>query len=132
MQNYKKEIKHTPTPWMHDETRRYKNEHGVTVCPIDANGFETIAEVYLPDDDDADLRRIIACVNACEGIPTSLLEQGVVKAMREAVRKLLFEIDFYTSREKTGHVLRACFIQDSVAAVQSILTKLSAEEGPAK
>ena len=67
--------KHTPEPWhlceVENETGRIKH-----LVPVDAekmslltiveNDQATFAAIY--NDDDA--RRIIACVNACEGIPT--------------------------------------------------------------
>lgn len=31
------------------------------------------------------MRRIVACVNACKGIPTEALEQGVIKDMQESL-----------------------------------------------
>jgi len=40
-----------------------------------------------------DARRIAACVNACEGIPTEALESGVVQEMVEALEALLPSIE---------------------------------------
>jgi len=37
----------------------------------------------------AELRRIVACVNACEGIPTEALESGVVRELIEAATRYL-------------------------------------------
>ena len=34
-------------------------------------------------------RRIVACVNACAGIPTEELEQGVVQALIEALERIV-------------------------------------------
>ena len=36
-----------------------------------------------------DARRIVACVNACEGIPTEALESGVVRELIEAATRYL-------------------------------------------
>jgi len=36
----------------------------------------------------ADARRIVACVHACEGIPTEALESGVVRELIEAATRL--------------------------------------------
>ena len=73
------ENKHTPEPWhlceVENETGRIKH-----LVPVDAekmslltiveNDQATFAAIY--NDDDA--RRIVACVNACVGIPTDELE----------------------------------------------------------
>lgn len=73
------ERKHTPEPWhlceVKNETGRIKH-----LVPVDAeemslltiveNDQATFAAIY--NDDDA--RRIVACVNACAGIDTELLE----------------------------------------------------------
>lgn len=40
-----------------------------------------------------DARRIVACVDACEGIPTKALEAGVVREMVEALEALLPSIE---------------------------------------
>ena len=37
----------------------------------------------------AELRRIVACVNACDGIPTEALESGVVRELIEAATRYL-------------------------------------------
>ncbi|WP_296763766.1 hypothetical protein [Sediminimonas sp.] len=36
----------------------------------------------------ADARRIVACVNACKGIPTDALESGVIRDLLEALENL--------------------------------------------
>src|SRR5688572_29479838 len=57
----------TPTPWLVDENvpSQIRQPHGSRrrriVCPPDADGID-------------DARRIVACVNACAGIPTGTLE----------------------------------------------------------
>jgi hypothetical protein len=61
--------KHTSEPWIlnHDEILFSEN-------PLDV-----IAECHwesVDDNADANARRIVACVNACAGIPTELIEQG--------------------------------------------------------
>lgn len=65
--------KHTQEPW-----KLYRNDQSVG----DANGF-AVCDVWPRGDDGmaseegkANARRIVACVNACEGIPTEDLEQS--------------------------------------------------------
>ena len=85
------ENNHTPEPWhlceVENETGRIKH-----LVPVDAekmslltiveNDQATFAAIY--NDDDA--RRIIACVNACEGIPTDALERS--KSLDEFMRSM--------------------------------------------
>ena len=58
------ENKHTPEPW-------YASEEGGNwrAMAADENGGYTLADMCC-DDQEANARRITACVNACEGIPT--------------------------------------------------------------
>jgi hypothetical protein len=65
--------KHTQEPW-----KLYRNDQSVG----DANGF-AVCDVWPRGDDGmaseegkANARRIVACVNACEGIDTDLLEKA--------------------------------------------------------
>ena len=47
---------------------------------------------YLPSDgDELNAQRIVACVNACEEIPTEALDQGVLrnKEVKAALRKAI-------------------------------------------
>lgn len=60
--------KHTPEPWESHEHMVFQGEHGGFSLRNDRNNAE-------------DARRIVACVNACRGIPTEELEQkGLVVA----------------------------------------------------
>lgn len=51
---------------------------------ISADGTEVLGE---RNPSEADAHRIVAAVNACEGISTEALEAGVVKQLLEALRK---------------------------------------------
>ena len=63
--------KHTAEPWER-------------MFPNDSDGYDSVAdshgngifqgEYYEPTCSPADARRIVACVNACAGIPTEFLE----------------------------------------------------------
>lgn len=46
---------------------------------------ESAAEFQLPCFDSEDMRRIEACVLACEGITTDDLESGIIRRMQEAL-----------------------------------------------
>lgn len=72
------EQKHTPGPW------HVGRKVGNMIYARD--GLDVIAECDSSIDDvprsvgEANARRIVACVNACEGISTADLESGAVKA----------------------------------------------------
>lgn len=82
---------HTNEPWHAAEITR-DSDTFVKICH--ANGG-TIAKLWIDVDDSdfsdgqrADARRIVACVNACEGVDTELLEEGeldnpVMKIVKE-------------------------------------------------
>lgn len=82
---------HTPTPWVgvDPKTGRFRNTHWDAVnervsssmsAPI-KSGRETVALVVMAGWENkeklhANARRIVACVNACEGISTESLEEN--------------------------------------------------------
>lgn len=66
---------HTKEPWGMQESRLYANEWFITVdkhwlMSIRHNGEQ------MPERQRANIRRIVACVNACAGISTESLERG--------------------------------------------------------
>ena len=65
-------IKHTPEPWA-----AYLDASGDVFISSAETSFH-IAEVGSEDDETVipDARRIVACVNACAGVDTALLEAG--------------------------------------------------------
>lgn len=88
--------KHTPEPW----ATEYRERHDGTFAQeiFDADG-ETIAilawhpvrlDGWTKTDREENARRIVACVNACRGLPTDELEQ---KGLISAVGTELLELD---------------------------------------
>src|ERR1700687_3987469 len=77
---------HTPGPWEVIPARGKMLPHvmGGDHCRIalldDCHAAESERE--------ANARRIVAAVNACEGIPTEALEQGVVRELLEALKAI--------------------------------------------
>lgn len=74
--------KHTPEPWRficaNDETG-----HEPCIMRCDAIGLVSAPQHPADEaEDEANARRIVACVNACAGISTEALESG---ALREVV-----------------------------------------------
>lgn len=73
---------HTKEPWhvfSLSGTLEIKNEHGNAI--IHWKGFDSSRAIEDPEDN---ARRIVACVNACAGIPTETLESG--KTVAEALK----------------------------------------------
>lgn len=124
--------KHAPEPWrMSSERRNISNtieaQSGRALYEGD-DGFRTVAS-YQPRDGRDDVEcmangeRIVACVNACQGITTAALDGGVVadllaacEAALPAMRKAL------VFRQKLiGQVSGG--IADVVAAMESAIAK---------
>ena len=64
------EDKHTPEPWAYYDDRKSTGR-------IEIVGLgKTVSRIYLsvPDEDVANARHIVACVNACAGLTTAELE----------------------------------------------------------
>lgn len=79
---------HTPEPWESDLI------YVVAPCPNGVHPDIYIAEIAHEDSESriaspkqqkANLRRIVACVNACQGIPTEALEQGMIKELLKSM-----------------------------------------------
>ena len=84
---------HTKEPW---EYRLHNPEGGnqslYIEAPRDGRCSDGVAEIIPRGKGklgEPDARRIVACVNACQGIPTEALEDGVVEEMVTAAKKYL-------------------------------------------
>ncbi len=70
---------HSPEPWEKSLTRDGSED---SWCVHRAEDRVIVAEVEIrPDNEDraeSDARRIVACINACAGIPTEALESAGV------------------------------------------------------
>ena len=70
-------MKHTKEPWVAKKTLQGRNSS------ISNRRGKTIAIAYknenIDGDDLANAKRIVACVNACEGITNDVLEEGLIK-----------------------------------------------------
>lgn len=69
---------HTPEPWKFLEQPE-PNEY----CLVTNDGLKWVIALQIngdlmPDQQKANARRIVACVNACAGLDTELLEQIVI------------------------------------------------------
>ena len=61
--------KHTPIPWFKNEYRQIFGPNGRRIC-IDGFAFGT----HSTEESQANTRRVIACINACEGFSDEELE----------------------------------------------------------
>lgn len=93
---------HAPEPWHYEMDYSVTtifapdltghNPDGAYVAEIDG---QDVGRFATREQHEANARRIVAAVNACQGIPTDALEQGVVAGMR-AELKWLVEAVFST------------------------------------
>jgi hypothetical protein len=69
-------MNHTKEPW---EARRDPSYYGIVSEVYAGNKFIlSTGGVHSPSEQEANAKRIVACVNACEGITDEALEAGVV------------------------------------------------------
>jgi hypothetical protein len=95
---------HTPEPWDCDASTIFyatpDESDGMTMIEVRARvteaGWDTVAfiEATWPGAE-VNARRIVAAVNACAGIPTQLLEQGVVAELLEACQYVQPHLEEY-------------------------------------
>lgn len=94
-------MSHTPEPWVLFEV----GDRFTHKCPA-SNDRTSILTIALEDDmqfgavyNDADAERIVACVNACAGIPTELLalDESPALIVRDYVSKLRTDNDLLLS-----------------------------------
>lgn len=81
-------MSHTKEPWKIDSDSAYSESQ------LNADGYIRDDEEYICTTGDgknweADIRRIVACVNACRGLPTKELEDhGIVSAVGNVIGQL--------------------------------------------
>jgi hypothetical protein len=79
---------HTPEPWHYDKSWLVdyiiahdptgQEPYGIYVAEI-AHGDDVVGRFATREQHEANGRRIVAAVNACQGISTEALQQGVVR-----------------------------------------------------
>jgi len=82
---------------MNESTRPISQPHFTAGSP---EGQPHIAAQPTPEQDAAMLRRIQACVDACEGISTDELEQGVVQDMQRVLREVAPIIEQWSKEQQ--------------------------------
>ena len=86
---------HTNEPW-------HVGESDFTGTDILCADEEQIASVEI----EANARRIVACVNACAGIPTEALEDGSARAERDQLREMTGGT-FYEIKKQRDELMKA-------------------------
>jgi hypothetical protein len=116
-------VTHTPGPW---DYRPEEDGKPIT------NGTIAVAymDAYRPEEDDggaweketeANARRIIAAVNACEGLSTEALEMGIVTELLDALQAASDWIDTQTFVPRT----------DIQARLRAVIAKAASDWRPA-
>lgn len=115
-----------PWTWIPEETDTDWDGSEFISSPAelrDANGksvFTVDMDEYLGLSSE-NARRIAACVNACEGIPTEALEEGVVRELVEALEALVVELEWEIGEEKWGRD------PDALPMARAVLAKVWGE-----
>ncbi len=90
--------KHTSEPWEAFEGDIRNNGRGefIEIYGKDKEFIATTLEnegcLGVTNKQQANARRTVACVNACEGISTKAIEAGVIRALSEVCKELLTEV----------------------------------------
>lgn len=88
------EAKHTPGPWLAWGSRiGVVDPQDFTALIWIMRAFSGTALISDVPTQEANARRIVAVVNACEGIPVEALEAGVVKELLHACKFALDALD---------------------------------------
>ncbi len=125
------ENKHTPEPWFVNDKRKIgwmdnaiflfsEKEGNVVRCYDDYGTAE------------ANARRIVACVNACAGIPTDQLESGEARYVRNELADIYAlekrRDELLAALEKGGHSLREISLWDKTTAKDVAMAKAAYAE----
>jgi len=110
-------VQHTPEPW--EVTCGDDERDWVRFFPfIEAKEYTVVGNEGMYGEREIDLanaRRIVAAVNACEGISTEALEDGVVKEMREALEFFINICDTGSPIDLPNLIYEACVKAKSVS-----------------
>lgn len=82
---------HTPEPWRASDYATSGGSSGACIMVGDDTVLDLpYCEAWSSEVQDANARRIVACVNACAGIPTDKLEQLTPANVSDALRPFLY------------------------------------------
>lgn len=83
--------KHTPEPWVVAAKALVRLDHAYLIESVDHHDFEYGATLAATSQQDA--LRIVACVNACAGLPTEQLEASPLGGVLNGVAGLIAQRD---------------------------------------
>jgi hypothetical protein len=122
------EMKHTPDPW--EANQEYANRWRIESCkegflPVSVMTVSTtVCEVGVVAGEvaEADAARIVACVNACAGIPNEALEG-------ESIKGLLMDLhaELCGNPKSCGHGFPCTCITDRL---HKVIVAIKKEEAP--
>lgn len=92
--------KHTQGPWRYVHAPGYCGE-------LIAQDGTTIAE-FVVEPSSANARRIVACVNACDGIPTAWIEGGAADILEHSIALIKQRDELLAMLKKFTAVMDGC------------------------
>ncbi len=81
------ETSHTPEPWTSNDQAIVQDRHGRIIA--DCEIIAVSGHSGTPEEEVANARRIVTCINACQGISTEALEQGILGQLRLTLDELV-------------------------------------------
>ena len=102
---------HTPEPWRvfshsWSNTSVLADGFDHAICGLDINHATEESQESDEALMGANARRIVACVNACAGIPTEALEDGSARAERDQLREMTGGT-FYEIKKQRDELMKA-------------------------
>jgi hypothetical protein len=111
---------HTPEPW-YVQPSDYPG--GLLIKPIPG---QVVAQCDQVPEMEANARRICAAVNACKGISTGALEQGVIQKLLADLEALIVQIDEDVPTDTTTRHFAAAY-DEALATLHTARTSFEAE-----
>jgi hypothetical protein len=113
---------HLPGPWTYNFDRPFgivniiapdptgKNPQGIYIAEIDCDDVGCLTSY---EQHEANTRRIVAAINACEGIRTEALEQGIVRELLQALEEIYNWLTPDWQQSSLGNKARAAIAKAS-------------------
>jgi hypothetical protein len=113
---------HSPEPWWIDDEGFIAAGSGEPYATVADPQCRPTAD--CGEENEANGRRIVAAVNACRGLSTGALEQGVVGELREALGCLLDQID--TLKGESSCIDEDILKGEPYAAARAVIARAAA------
>ena len=106
-------MSHTKEPWATEYRKTALGQYSQEVFDSEGQVIASMAwypvkvsETTTATNREANARRIVACVNACAGIPTEALEDGSARAERDQLREMTGGT-FYEIKKQRDELMKA-------------------------